>query len=284
MRIVVFGRNGQVARCLQEEAGDGLVALSRNEADLMQEGAAQKAIAAHQPDIVINAAAYTAVDKAEEEQDAAAQVNANAPGEMALAAKAAGAQFIHLSSDYIFDGKSEAPYGETDAANPLNVYGQTKLAGEQAVLSAYPQAIIIRTSWVFSEFGDNFVKTMLRLGAGRDSLSIVADQIGGPTPARDIAKTLLTIAAKKHRGAPGEGIYHYQGAPTVSWAQFAGKIFDYAGLSVAVAPIPTTQYPTPATRPLNTHLNCGKIERDFGVAMPDWRVRLRQIIDTLSRK
>jgi dTDP-4-dehydrorhamnose reductase len=284
MRIVVFGRNGQVARCLREEAGDGLVVLGRDEADLMQAGAAQKAITAHQPDIVINAAAYTAVDRAEEEQDAAAQVNAHAPGEMALSAKAAGAQFIHLSSDYIFDGKSEAPYTEADAANPLNVYGQTKLAGEQAVLSAYTQAIIMRTSWVFSEFGDNFVKTMLRLGAERDCLSIVADQIGGPTPARDIAKTLLAIAAKKHRGAPGEGIYHYQGSPTVSWAQFSSKIFDYAELSVAVAPIATAQYPTLATRPLNTHLNCGKIERDFGVAMPDWRVRLRQIIDTLSRK
>jgi dTDP-4-dehydrorhamnose reductase len=284
MRILVFGRNGQVACCLREEAGDELVALGRDAADLMQEGAAQKAIAAHQPDIVINAAAYTAVDKAEKKQDAAAQVNAKAPGEMALAAKAAGAQFIHLSSDYVFDGQSEDPYTEADAANPLNVYGQTKFAGEQAVLSAYSQAIIIRTSWVFSEFGDNFVKTMLRLGAERDSLSIVSDQIGGPTPARDIAKILLAIAAKKHRGAPGEGLYHYQGAPTVSWAEFAGKIFDYAGLSVAVAPIATEQYPTLATRPLNTHLNCGKIERDFGAAMPDWRVRLRQIIDTLSRK
>ncbi len=284
MRILLFGHNGQVARCLQEEAGDELVALGRDAADLMQEGATQKAITAHQPDMVINAAAYTAVDKAEEEQNAAAQVNANAPGEMALAAKTAGAQFIHLSSDYVFDGKSEAPYAETDAANPLNVYAQTKLAGEQAVLSANPQAIIMRTSWVFSEFGDNFVKTMLRLGAERDSLSVVADQTGGPTPARDIAKALLAIAAKKHRGAPGEGLYHYQGAPTTSWAEFADKIFDYADLSVAVAPIATAQYPTPAERPLNTHLNCGKIERDFGVAMPDWRVRLRQIIDTLSRK
>ncbi len=250
----------------------------------MHEGAAQKAIAAHKPDVVINAAAYTAVDKAEAEQDAAARVNAHAPGEMARAAKTVNAHFIHLSSDYVFDGQSETPYTETDAANPLNVYGQTKLAGEQGVLSANPQAIIIRTSWVFSEFGDNFVKTMLRLGAERNNLSIVADQIGGPTPARDIAKTLLAIAAKKHRGAPGDGLYHYQGAPTVSWAEFAGKIFDYAELSVAVAPIPTAQYPTPATRPLNTHLNCGKIERDFGVAMPDWRIRLRQIIDTLSRK
>ncbi len=284
MRILLFGRNGQVARCLQEEAGDGLVALGRNAADLMHEGAAQTAIAAHSPDVVINAAAYTAVDKAEEEQDAAAQLNANAPGEMARAAIAAGAQFIHLSSDYVFDGLSETPYAETDIANPLNVYGRTKRAGEQFVLSENPQAIVIRTSWVFSEFGDNFVKTMMRLGAERDSLRIVADQIGGPTPARDIAKTLLAIAAKKHRGAPGDGLYHYQGAPTVNWADFAGKIFDYAELSVTVTPVTTAQYPTLAARPLNTHLNCGKIERDFGVAMPDWRVRLRQIIDTLSRK
>ncbi len=284
MRILVFGHNGQVARCLQEEAGGDLIALGRDAADLMQDGAAQSAITAHEPDVVINAAAYTAVDKAEEETGAAAQLNATAPGEMAHAAKAIGAQFLHLSTDYVFDGKSEPPYAEADTANPLNVYGRTKHTGEQAVLSACPQAIIIRTSWVFSEFGDNFVKTMLRLGAERDSLQVVADQTGGPTPARDIAKMLLAIAAKKHRGAPGDGLYHYQGAPTINWADFAGKIFDYAGLSTAITPIATTQYPTPAIRPLKTHLNCGKIERDFGVPMPDWRVRLRQIIDTLSQK
>ncbi len=286
MRILLFGRNGQVARCVLEEADGAIevIALGRNEADLMRRGAAREAIAARQPDVVINAAAYTAVDKAEEEIDAATRLNAKAPGEMARAAKDVGAHFIHLSTDYVFDGVGEYPYSETDGTAPLNVYGRTKLAGEQAVLAANPQSIIVRTSWVFSEFGANFVKTMLRLGAERDNLSIVADQIGGPTPARDIAKTVLAIAAKKCRGAPGDGVYHYQGTPSVSWAAFAAKIFDYAGQPVIVNEIPTAQYPTPAARPLNSVLNCGRIERDFGFAMPDWRGALHQVVEALSKK
>ncbi len=284
MRILVFGRNGQIARCLAEEAtGVDLITLDRHEADLMRAGVAQAAITNHKPDIVINAAAYTAVDKAEDDFDAAHRLNAVAPGEMAGAAKTIGAQFIHISTDYVFDGAAKMPYAETDTTNPVNVYGRTKLEGENAVLSVNEKAVILRTSWVFSEHGANFVKTMLRLGAEHDALNIVDDQTGGPTPARDIAKTILTIATKKNRGAEGAGLYHYQGRPPVSWSQFALKIFDHATLSVKINPTPTTEYPTPAQRPLYSQLNCARIERDFGIAMPDWRIELRRTVNLLSK-
>ena len=283
MRILVFGRNGQIARCIaQEAAGVELITLDRQEADLMRAGVAQAAITSHAPDIVINAAAYTAVDKAEDDFDAAHRLNAVAPGEMADAAKNAGANFIHISTDYVFDGAATAPYVETDTTNPVNVYGQTKLEGENAVLGAYEQAVILRTSWIFSDFGANFVKTMLRLSAEHDALNIVDDQVGGPTSARDIAKAILTIAAKKSRGAEGAGLYHYQGRPPSSWAQFAAKIFEIADLAVEISPTPTIKYPTPAERPLYSQLNCARIERDFGIAMPDWRIELRRTIHQLT--
>jgi len=288
MRILIFGENGQVARCLIEEApahegvGHEAAAMGRGAADLESPGAATAAVEGFAPDAVINAAAYTAVDKAEDDKAAAHRLNAAATGEIAAAANAAGAVFIHLSTDYVFDGTADAPYREDDAVNPLNVYGATKQAGEDAALDAHPDSVVIRTSWVFSEHGGNFVKTMLRLGEARDALTIVDDQIGGPTYARDIARAALTIAAKKHRGAPGNGLYHFQGAPAVSWAGFAEKIFEVAGLACAVAPIPTTDYPTPAQRPLRTVLDCARIERDFGVAQPDWRLGLRQTLTALK--
>lgn len=286
MRILVFGKNGQVAQALQlESITEGtLTALGRLEANLLTSGNAEAAITAHKPEIVINASAHTAVDKAEEETGSAQQLNTHAPAEMAKAAQKIGAQFIHLSTDYIFDGANKDRLTEDTTANPLNQYGATKLAGEKAVMIAHPSAVIIRTSWVFSSFGNNFVKTMLRLAEQRDSLSIVTDQIGGPTEAGDIARAILTIAAKKNRGAPGAGIYHFQGNPPVSWAEFAVSIFEMAGKNVSVTPIPTAEYKTPATRPLNTILDCAKIERDFGVAQPDWRSALVRVIKELQSK
>ena len=203
---------------------------------------------------------------------------------MAAAAKLAGAQFFHISTDYVFDGAREDHYREKDETNPLGVYGKTKRDGEDAVLAAYDQAIILRTSWVFSEYGSNFVKTMLRLADERDRLTIVSDQIGGPTPAHDIARAILTIAEKKHRGAPGEGVYHYQGEPAASWADFSKAIFTAANLAVDVEPILTADYPTPAKRPLHTVLDCARIERDFGIAQPDWRIGLRQVIEKLQQR
>ncbi|WP_375201249.1 dTDP-4-dehydrorhamnose reductase [Hyphococcus sp.] len=284
MRMLVFGKNGQVARALKDSAGDDVTALGRDEADLMAPGAAREAIAAHAPDIIVNASAYTAVDKAESDEAAATRLNASAPEEMAVAAAQAGIPLIHVSTDYVFDGTTEDRLAENAAVNPLNVYGRTKCEGERAVLNANPGAVILRTSWVFSEYGGNFVKTMLRLGAERDALTIVADQKGGPTAAADIAAAIVTIAGKKHRGAPGAGLYHYQGAPTASWAEFAEKIFEIAGLSVKVSHIKTEDYPTPAKRPLNTILDCAKIERDFGIAQPDWRIELRRVIAALKEE
>lgn len=285
MRILVFGKNGQVAQALQRLApADSLVALDRDDVDLMEPGAARAAIEARRPDAIINAAAYTAVDRAEEEASAAGRLNADAPAEMAAAAKALGAVFVHLSTDYVFDGRTQVRLDENAPANPLNIYGASKRAGEKAVLAAYDQAVIVRTSWVFSETGANFVKTMLRLGAGRDALNIVADQVGGPTPAEDIARAVIAIAGKKHRGAPGAGLYHFQGAPAVSWAGFAEKIFEIAGANVKVSHIKTEDYPTPARRPLHTVLDCARIERDFGAAQPDWRAGLRRVIAELKNK
>ncbi len=201
---------------------------------------------------------------------------------MAEAAHEAGLPFLHLSTDYVFDGAAKDRLDEDAPTAPLNIYGATKLAGEIAVAAAHPGAVIIRTSWVFSEYGANFVKTMLRLSETRDALSVVADQIGGPTDAGDIARALLAIAGKKHRGAPGAGIYHFQGAPEISWAGFAEKIFEIAGRPVKVSHIPTSDYPTPATRPLNTVLDCAKIEREFGIGQPDWRASARRVIAALK--
>ncbi len=284
MRMLVFGKNGQVARALKDVGGKDVITLGRDDADLMTPGAASEAIATHAPDLVINAAAYTAVDKAENDEAAARRLNAEAPREMAEASQKAGIAFLHISTDYVFDGQAEGRLAEDAATAPLNVYGATKLEGEKAVAAAHPQAVIMRTSWVFSEYGGNFVKTMLRLADSRDEISVVSDQVGGPTDAADIARAALAVAGKIHRGAPGAGIYHFQSAPPVSWAGFAEKIFEVAGRSVKVSHINTQDYPTPARRPLNTVLDCARIERDFGVGQPDWRESLRRVIAALNKE
>lgn len=286
MRILLFGKNGQVARCFRQEAHDRheVIVLGRDDVDLSQPNTAAAAIEEYAPELIVNAAAYTAVDRAEDEKELAAQINTQAVREMARAAKKISAYFIHLSTDYVFDGGYGDNYHEDDATSPLSIYGSTKLDGELAALEEFDQTIIIRTSWVFSEYGGNFVKTMLRLAAERNALSIVDDQIGGPTPARDIAHAILMIAEKKHRGAKGKGVYHFQGTPPLSWAGFAQTIFDEAEKSVTVTPIATSQYPTPAKRPLHTVLDCARIERDFGISQPDWRIALRQVIDVLNKE
>lgn len=268
MRLLVVGRTGQVARELAR-AAPGAHCLDRTALNLADPAAATAAIAATDADAVINAAAYTAVDRAEEDEDLATAINGASPSAMARAAAAKGIPFLHISTDYVFNGAGDAPWRPEDATDPLSAYGRSKLAGETGVRAA--GGTVLRTAWVFSAHGHNFMKTMLRLGAERDSLRIVDDQIGGPTPARAIAATLLEMARQLLAGQGAPGIYHLSGTPDVSWAGFATEIFDQAGLACAVEPIPTSAYPTPAHRPLNSRLDCTSLNVVFGLARPDWR-------------
>ena len=279
MRVLVFGADGQVGRELQRFPQ--VTALSRAEADLEKPGACAEVIAATEADAVINAAAYTAVDRAEEEEALATRINAAAPGEMARACAEAALPFLHVSTDYVFDGRGRMARRESARCHPLNAYGRSKRAGERAVAAAGGRWAVLRTSWVFSAHGNNFVKTMLRLSETRSELSVVDDQVGGPTPAADIARALISLGRALGGGHPG-GIYHFAGQPAVSWAGFAQEVFARAGRPVTVTPIPTAQYPTPAVRPLNSRLDCGRITEDFGIAPPDWRRGLDAVLQELE--
>lgn len=278
MKTLVFGHSGQVATELRLRVD--VTTLDRAAADLADPAACAAAILAHNPQVVINAAAYTAVDRAEQEQALAHTVNAEAPGAMARACADLGIPFLHVSTDYVFDGSGTDPWKVTDPVAPLGVYGATKAAGEDAVRAAGGAHAILRTSWVFSAHGANFVKTMLRLSQSRDALDVVDDQIGGPTPAGDIAQTLLTMAQAMAQGQRG-GTYHYSGAPATSWECFARETFAAAGLGIRVTGIPTSQYPTPAKRPLNSRLDCSLLETDFGIMPPDWKAGLAKIVREL---
>jgi dTDP-4-dehydrorhamnose reductase len=287
MRLLVFGTTGQVARELARAAparGHALTALGRAEADLTDPAACAAAIAATDAEAVINAAAFTAVDRAEAEPDLAHAINAAAPGAMARTTAARGLPFLHVSTDYVFDGTPGRPWREEDATAPLGAYGSSKRDGEEAVMGADGQAVILRTAWVFSAHGSNFVKTMLRLGAARTELRVVDDQIGGPTPARGIAEALITIAEAfaAERGVPG--LFHFAGTPSVSWADFADAIFAArGGPAPRILRIPTVDYPLPARRPANSVLDCGRIARTYGIATPDWRDGLADVIAELSK-
>lgn len=277
--ILIFGKTGQVATELQRQAD--VVALGREQADLSDPQACARAILESDARVVINAAAYTAVDKAEEEEALATVINGNAPRAMARACAEKGIPFLHVSTDYVFAGDGEAPWVETDPVAPPNAYGRSKLAGEQAVLAAGGNAAILRTSWVFSAHGNNFVKTMLRLAETRDALNVVNDQIGGPTPADKIAEALLTMAAAMQVGQLG-GVCHFAGQPDASWAEFAKEIFTQADKAVTVTGIPSADYPTPATRPLNSRMDCSKLEMDFGIKAPDWKAGVARVLKDLK--
>jgi len=281
MKILVFGKTGQVATELQRLAE--VVALGRDEADLTQPDRCAAAIRDHAPDLVINAAAYTAVDRAQEEETLATVINGAAPGAMARACADLGIPFCHVSTDYVFDGSGTAPRQPSDPVAPCNAYGRSKLAGEEAVRAAGGQSAILRTSWVFSAHGNNFVRTMLRLSETRDALNVVEDQIGGPTPAADIAAALLTMGRAMLAGHAG-GLYHFSGAPDASWAEFAREIFARAGRATTVTGIPTSAYPTPAARPLNSRLDCGTLTAEFGIARPDWRDGVSRVLEHLEQK
>lgn len=285
MKILVFGQTGQVARELIRRAPPGveLISLGRDNADLSQPESCAAAIRASAADAVINAAAWTAVDRAETEEDAARVVNADAPTAMAHACNAHGCPFLHISTDYVFDGSGTRPFHPDDPTGPLGAYGRTKLAGESGVRAAGGRHLILRTSWVVSAHGTNFVKTMLRHGAERESLNIVADQVGGPTSAAAIADVLYVAARAMIGGAAG-GTHHFSGSPDVSWADFARSILRKAGLRTIVTDIPTTAYPTPARRPLNSRLDGSTLKAAFGIDRPEWDKDLDAILVELGAK
>lgn len=291
MRIVVTGVEGQVARALAER-GDGrghdIVRLGRPALDLASgDGEVTAALAAARPDLIISAAAYTAVDKAETERELAFAVNASGAGAVARAARNLNVPLVHLSTDYVFSGDKDAPYVEGDATGPRTVYGASKLAGEQLVLEAHADSAILRTAWVFSPFGSNFVRTMLRLAAARDDIGVVGDQHGNPTSAFDIANAVLAIAANlaADRDPSLRGIFHMASSEEASWAEFAVAIFassvKHGGPTAMVRPIATADYPTAAPRPRNSRLDCSLLERTHGVRLGAWRDPLDAVVARL---
>lgn len=288
MRILITGCYGQVGSCLTEQLNNDnnitLLALDREHLDITSQEAVNKVVSDFAPTVVINAAAHTAVDKAEEEVELSYAINCDGPKYLAQAAQSVGAAIMHISTDYVFEGNKVGDYVEVDTTNPQGVYGQSKLAGEIAVAEACEKHVILRTAWVFGEQGNNFVKTMLRLGENRDALSIVGDQFGGPTYAGDIASTLIHIAKRIEQGDGIEfGVYHYSGLPHVSWFDFANAIFDIAVEKKVLEKKPnltsitTDQYPTPAKRPSNSRLSNEKIIAGFSVEASDWKAALNNI-------
>ena len=291
MRILVTGREGQVARALLNAAGGDVVihALGRPELDVTDRATIDLAISRFLPEILVNAAAYTAVDKAETDEASAFAVNGQGAGNAAAAAATAGIPIIHVSTDYVFSGDTSAPYREEDPTRPINVYGRSKLAGEQAVAAANPAHAILRTAWVYAPWGSNFVRTMLRLAAERDTVRVVADQWGTPTYAPDIAEGILTVARKALGDAKGEawrGIFHMTAAGATSWAGCAEAIFSASAAHGAptsrVEPITTAEYPTRARRPANSLLDNAKFRGTFGHALPDWRKGAQRCIAAIG--
>ena len=293
MKLLITGSLGQVGRCLVEQlngmTGVEFLALDREELDITNESAVSALVTSFSPDVIINAAAHTAVDKAEEEVDLSYAINRDGPANLAKAANKVGAAMLHISTDYVFAGNKDGEYVECDETGPQGVYGESKLAGEIAVAQVCKRHVILRTAWVFSEHGGNFVKSMLRLAQSRDALGIVADQFGGPTYAGDIASALLHIAvAITKENNAGFGIYHYSGKPNVSWYDFANTIFVEAKqqgvltTAMTVNPIATSDYPTPAKRPANSKLNNDKIYGQFGIHPCDWQLALKNLKDYAS--
>lgn len=292
MRIAVTGQAGQVVTSLVERGrllGHDVIAIGRPQLDLSDPESVARALAAAAPDVIVSAAAYTAVDKAETESDLAFAVNGAGAGAVAEAAKRLGVPLVHISTDYVFDGTLERPYHEGDPTAPTGVYGASKLAGEEAVLATLPDnSAVLRVAWVYSPFGNNFVKTMLRVAGGRDEVSVVADQLGNPTSALDIADGVLAVAANlvADRDPALRGVFHMTASGEASWADFANAIFkesaERGGPSASVRPITTADYPTPATRPANSRLDCSRISKVHGVALPEWQGALATVIERLQ--
>ena len=287
IRLLVTGSKGQVGSCLVQQGSRlqwQVLAVDRDELDICNQAAVLEAVHSFKPHVIINAAAHTAVDRAESEVDASFAINRDGAAYLAEAAQQVGAVFLHISTDYVFAGNKDGLYVESDPVDPQGVYGTSKLAGEVAVAEHCVRHLILRTAWVFGEHGNNFVKTMLRLGSQRDSLGVVADQFGGPTYAGDIAAALLAMAQQALQPDFMDwGIYHFAGEPHVSWHEFATTIFS-AGVaqgllaqSPLVNPIATADYPTPAKRPANSRLDCSRIHAVFGIMPSDWQAALSDL-------
>jgi dTDP-4-dehydrorhamnose reductase len=288
MRILITGSNGQVGFCLVkllEKKKWDFLALDKSQLDITNLQAVEQIILAYKPDVVINAAAYTAVDKAESDLENVYKINSDGVRNLAVASNKISAAIFHISTDYVFSGEAPEPYVEDDIIAPLGAYGLSKLKGEQEAISNNPKHIILRTAWVFGEHGNNFVKTMIRLGRDREQLNIVGDQFGGPTYAGDISSALLKIAQQYEQSKNlSWGVYHFSGHPYVSWFEFAESIFsevDQQGIYNKHIPllkaITTADYPTPARRPSNSRLNCSKIQENFNINMSDWKKALKNI-------
>ncbi|MXN67199.1 dTDP-4-dehydrorhamnose reductase [Stappia sp. GBMRC 2046] len=293
MDILLTGAGGQLGVEIARQAGDSaleLTALAHHELDVSEREAVLDAVSAVRPRVIINAAAYTAVDDAEADRQTAFAVNSDGPANLAEAAEKTGATLVHISTDYVFDGSKSLPYAETDETSPINVYGESKLAGETAVQSTCARHVILRTSWLYGLHGGNFVKTMLRLGKERDVLRIVSDQTGCPTYTGDLAAAILSICRRHVDGNPpqdGFGLFHYAGAGQTSWYEFAREIFRLSNAFGMKAPrleaIATTDFPAKAPRPQNSALECSKIEAAYGLRARPWRSSLAGMLDTFSR-
>ncbi|MDR1995379.1 dTDP-4-dehydrorhamnose reductase [Azonexus sp.] len=299
MTILLLGKDGQVGWQLQRSlAPHGrVVACGRGECDLADLDEVRRVLRDVRPSVIVNAAAYTAVDKAESEPELARRINTEAPAVLAAAAAVSGALLVHYSTDYVYDGSKVGPWVEDDPTGPLGVYGSSKLAGEEAIRAAGCRSLIFRTSWVFGARGGNFVKTILRLAREKDGLNVIDDQVGSPTPAALIATVTGVVLAMLRRGdmlAAGENrLYHLAAAHPVSWCTFARTIVGLAGAMPgfelrltpdAIRPIPAAEYPLPARRPANSRLDCRRLENDFGLLMPDWQPYLERMLQLLALK
>ena len=282
MNVLVFGSTGQVAWEIKRRGGERVTTLSRKQANLENPDACAAAIKKSAPGAVINAAAFTAVDAAESQADTAQLVNGKAPGAMAKACAGLDIPFVHLSTDYVFSGEGKRSWQAHDTPAPVNTYGKTKLAGERGVVAAGGRHVVLRTSWVFADHGQNFVASMLRLSQDRERLGVVSDQVGGPTPAADIADACLAIAAGLAEDGGKAGIYHLSGAPDVSWMDFAQEIFRQKRRKIKLNAIPTSAYPTPAARPLNSRLDCESTRKVFSIDRPDWKKGLKTVLSEMS--
>lgn len=290
-RYLVTGQDGQVAQSLRERCYGSdaieLLAVGRPSLDLSRPEALGAVIDSLKPDLIVSAAAYTGVDQAENDEAQALAVNAIGPAELARIAAARGIPLVHLSTDYVFDGTKDGHYQETDSVSPLGVYGRTKLEGERRIEAVSENVAILRTAWVYSPFGKNFAKTMLRLADTRSTLNVVSDQLGNPTSALDIADGILTVAANllASRDMALRGVFHMTGSGDTSWAGFAEEIFNVSsydgGPYAAVCRIPSSAYPTQAVRPANSRLDCSKLQAAHGIKLPDWRISIKQVIARL---